>query len=101
MGFQEMFIVLAKDKEIQGRTRSVLDYLFSSLNFENYICLEQKKIAEELSMLQPNVSRSIKLLVKKGIILEGPKLGKMCSYKLDSHIAWKGTKTSRKNVMLT
>ena len=90
MGIQEAFIALAKDKEIRGRTRSVLDYLFGRLGFENYICITQKEISDELQIAKTNISSSIKILIGKGIILQGPKLGRTSTYRLNSEYGWRG-----------
>jgi DNA-binding transcriptional ArsR family regulator len=90
MGIQEAFIALAKDKEVRGRTRSVLDYLFGKLGFENYICITQKEISEELGLARSDVSASIKTLLEKGIILSGPKLGRTTAYRLNSEYGWRG-----------
>ena len=91
MGIQEAFIALAQDKDIAGRPRRVLDYLFGKLGFENYICVQQKEIAEALDLHKQDVSDSIKLLLDKGIILSGPKLGRSKSYRLNSKYGWRGT----------
>lgn len=90
MGIQEAFIALAQDKDISGRPRRVLDYLFGKLGFENYICIQQKEIVEALDLHKQDVSDSIKLLLNKGIILPGPKLGRSKSYRLNSSYGWKG-----------
>lgn len=90
MGIQEAFIALAKDKQIRGRTRSVLDYLFGKLGFENYICITQQEISDELGIAKTNVSSSIKTLTNKGIILKGPKLGRTITYRLNSGYGWRG-----------
>ena len=65
MGIQEAFLKLAKDKEINGYPRRILDYLFGKLGFENYICIQQKEIAEELGINKTHVSTGIKLLFAK------------------------------------
>lgn len=90
MGIQEAFLALARDEEIRGRTRSVLDYLFGNLGFENYICVQQKEISQELKIDKSDVSKAIKILIKKEIILPGPKLGRTTSYRLNSNYGWKG-----------
>ena len=90
MAIQDAFLALAKDKEICGRTRRVLDYMFGKLAFENYICIQQKEICENLDLKKSNVSSAIKLLLQKGIILTGPKLGRTTSYRLNSAYGWKG-----------
>jgi hypothetical protein len=42
-------------------------------------------------MQKTNVSRAIKLLVEKQILLEGPKLGRTHTYRLNSAFGWKGS----------
>jgi len=91
MGFQEAFVVLAKDREITMESRRVLDYLMGNLGFENYIALPQRQIAEDLSMQKSHVSEAIKLLLTKGIIIEGPKLGRTNTYRLSNLFGWKGS----------
>lgn len=91
MGFQEAFVALAKDREITMDSRRVLDYLMGNLGFENYVALPQRQIAEDLAMQKANVSRAIKLLVDKGILIEGPKLGRTHTYRLSNLFGWKGS----------
>ena len=90
MTFQDALSVLAADKDLWGRPRAVLDYMMARLNFDNYIALEQREIAEKLSIHKPDVSSAIKMLVDKGIIEKGPRLGKSWSYKLNPFYGWKG-----------
>ena len=90
MAFQDAFEEIAKDKEITSEPRRVLDYLFSKLDFENFIQQSQVDIAKELEMHKEQVSRAIKLLVSKQIILEGPKVGRSKCFRLNPHYGWKG-----------
>ena len=90
MAFQDAFEELAKDREITNEPRRVLDYMFSKLDFENFIQLSQKEITEELRMHKSQVSEAIKLLVRKQIILEGPKVGRSKCYRLNPNYGWKG-----------
>ena len=90
MTFQDALEVIAKDRELRGEPRAVLDYLMSKLSFDNYIAVEQSVIASELVIHKANVSRSIKMLTEKGIIEKGPRLGKSWSYKLNPYYGWKG-----------
>jgi hypothetical protein len=94
MGIQDAFIALAKDKDINGGTYRVLNYMFGKLGFENYICIQQKEICEVLDLKKQNVSSAIKLLLEKGIILPGPKLGRSSSYRLNPTYGWKGKVTN-------
>ena len=90
MAFQDAFEELAKDREITNEPRRVLDYMFSKLDFENFIQLSQKEITEALRMHKSQVSEAIKLLVRKHIILEGPKVGRSKCYRLNPNYGWKG-----------
>lgn len=90
MAFQDAFEEIAKDPELTLEPKNVLFYLYSKLDFENFIQQTQKEIAEALGMKKENVSRAIKLLTAKQIVLEGPKVGKSRCYRLNPNYGWKG-----------
>ena len=90
MGNQIGFKELAKDKEIRGAPRSVLDYLMGILDYENDLRVSQVEIANELNMGRNRVSEAVKVLVNKKIILKGPKHGCSWSYRLNHKYGWKG-----------
>lgn len=90
MFFQKGSVELAKDKDISWETYRVFHMLLGQLDFENYILIPQSEIVKELDMKKQNVSRAIKKLVEKGILIKGEKLGKTYSYKLNSYYGWKG-----------
>lgn len=90
MAFQDSFIEIAKDPEMTGETLRVLMYLYGLLDFENYIQQSQKDIAEGLGMRKENVSRAMKLLTSKQIVLEGPKVGRSKCFRLNPDYGWKG-----------
>ena len=90
MAFQDTFEELAKDPELTLEPKNVLLFLFSKLDFENFIQLSQTDIAEGLGMHKQHVSRAMKLLTGKQIILEGPKVGRSKCYRLNPHYGWKG-----------
>lgn len=94
MTFQDSFITIAKDKELTGEIKSVLFFLMGNLEFENYITIKQVAIAKELDMQKTHVSRAMKLLVAKGIILK-VKEGTATGYKLNPHYGWKGKVSNR------
>lgn len=87
--FQNSLAVIAEDKEITGQTLRVWMILLSELEFENYITIKQKEIATRLDMHQPDVSKAMKLLVNKEIILK-VKQGTTTGYKLNPTYGWKG-----------
>lgn len=86
---QDSLALIAEDKEITGQTLRVWMILLSELEFENYITIKQKEIATRLDMHQPDVSKAMKLLVAKNIILK-VKEGTTTAYKLNSDYGWKG-----------
>lgn len=65
--------------------------LSAHLDFNNLIQVCQSDISKTLNMRQPNVHRAIKKLVKAEIILEGPRIGKHRSYRLNPYFGWKGS----------
>jgi DNA-binding transcriptional ArsR family regulator len=90
MNSQEALEIVAKDKDIKGETYRVLFFICARLDFENWVQLSVSEIAEELELKQPNVSRAIKLLEKKEIIIRGPKVGRSYAFRLNPYFGWKG-----------
>lgn len=90
MNNQETSILLAKDKDIKEVTHKVLRYIEGILDFENWIYISINQIAEELEIHRTGVSRSIKLLREKEIILKGPKISNSYTYMLNPNYGWKG-----------
>ncbi len=90
MATQDALIRLAKDKDLTGEDLKVLLIYLGNLNFENYIPIHQAYIAEDLEMKKQNVSRATKKLVEKGILLEGAKVGRHQTYRLNPFYGWKG-----------
>ena len=90
MNSQESLEIIAKDKDLTGEAHRVLWYLLSRLDFENWIQVTQKEIAEELGLKKQNASRSILLLESKRIILRGPKIGRSYAFRLNPYFGWKG-----------
>ena len=68
----------------------VLMYLMSKLDFENYLRITQMSISEALCMKQAAVSRAIKGLLLKDILITGPKVGTAKTYRLNPRMAYKG-----------
>lgn len=91
MIFQDAFAYIAKDKTLTLETKNVLLYLLSRLDFENFILVPHVEIAQELSMQRSNVSRAVKALVEKNIIVEGPKVNRSRGFRLNNRFGWKGT----------
>jgi predicted transcriptional regulator len=89
MTFQDSLELIATDKDMTGQTLKVMLLLMGNLEFENYITIRQVAIAKKLGMDKADVSKAMKLLVDKGIILK-VKEGTTTGYKLNPHYGWKG-----------
>ena len=90
MNSQEALEIVAKDKDIKGETYRVLFFICARLDFENWVQLSVTEIANELDLKQPSVSRAMKVLEDKQIILRGPKVGRSYAFMLNPEFGWKG-----------
>ena len=90
MNSQEAMVSVAKDKEIKGETHRVLWFIGGILDFENWVQISVTEIAKELGMHQPDVSKAMKVLETKKIILRGPKVGRSYAFMLNPEFGWKG-----------
>ncbi|RVR63714.1 hypothetical protein EOL30_28795, partial [Citrobacter freundii] len=77
----------------------VIMALLADLDYENYIQLAQIHIAEALRMQKTHVSRAIKNMIEFGIIIEGPKIGRSKTYRLNPQFGWKGTVSNHKKAL--
>ena len=94
MAFQDAVEAIAMDKDITQEMLRVWMLMVGKMSFENWVTIPQKEICEALGMQRSNVSRAIRKLVDKGLILQGPKLGRTTAYRLNSHYAWKGKRSN-------
>lgn len=90
MNSQEALEIVAKDKDIKGETYRVLFFICARLDFENWVQISVTEIAKELGMHQPDVSKAMKVLETKEIILRGPKVGRSYAFMLNPDFGWKG-----------
>lgn len=84
---------------LTGRDYEVLFSILKILDFDNYIQLSQADICEKLNMKASNVSASIKKLIKIGALIEGPKIGRAKTYRLDPEFGWKGSAKSHRKAL--
>lgn len=87
---QDAMTMIASDPEITGATLKIFLFMAGRLDFENYIRVQQTEIAEALNMYKPDVSKAIKLLEKKSILLRGPKVGQSYSWRMNPNFGYKG-----------
>lgn len=85
--------------ELNHEQTKVLMMLLADLDYENYIQVAQIDIADSLVMKKSSVSRAVKNLIEFGIILEGPKIGRSKTYRLNPQFGWKGTVSNHKKAL--
>ncbi|ECL6675736.1 helix-turn-helix domain-containing protein [Salmonella enterica] len=85
--------------ELNHEQTKVLMMLLADLDYENYIQVAQIDIAESLGMKKSNVSKAVKNLIEFGIILEGPKIGRSKTYRLNPQFGWKGTVSNHRKAL--
>ena len=98
-GFQKGWIAMSQSNallalakaDLGDQARRVLFMLLAKVEFENFIVVSQTEMANELGMSQPNFTKAVSKLVEEGVILRGPKVGRMGSLKLNPEYGWKGT----------
>lgn len=66
------------------------------LDYENYLLVKQSEIAAEIGIAKTHFNRSLKKLVAEGVLENGTKVGRFNTYRLCSHIGWKGSAKNHK-----
>lgn len=94
MNSQEALEILASDEDLTKDALRVLIFLMSRLDFENWIHVTQKEIADQLNIKKQNVSSAMILLVDKEILLKGPKMGRSYAYRLNPDFGSQGRVTN-------
>ena len=90
MNSQEALNIIAEDKDIKGLDLRVFLKVCARLDFENWVYLPLKELSEELHIDKAHISRSIKLLVSKNILIKSSKIGRSYAYRLNPDFGWKG-----------
>jgi predicted transcriptional regulator len=87
--FQEALKAVSRD--LSGEEARMLLHLMPSLGMNNaWQVLNQRELAVELRMSQPQVSRALRNLAEKQIITKGARMGKGHAYTLNPYFGWKG-----------
>ncbi len=89
--FRHGFEHIAKLK-LTGTDYAVLLILLSRIEYENWIRVSQKTMAEKLNMTRPQVSTAIKKLVEKNILIkeQDPSDEGRMLYRFNPSIGWRG-----------
>lgn len=76
---------------LRGGVLSVLLYLISVLQYNNYILVNQSRVAEALGMSKSQVCGIFKTLIEKGLITKKITRTLSGSYVLNPLVAWRGS----------
>lgn len=88
---QDALTVIAKDQDLGLVDHRVFAALNGRLDFQNWLTISQAEVARELGLDPAQVSRSLKKLRDKRILLDGPKVGRARSFRLNPSFGWKGS----------
>lgn len=94
---QSALLMLANS--LNGEQLKVLLAMLAELDYENFIQVAQADIADVLQINKVNVSRSIKAILELGVIIQGPKVGRSFSYRLNPQFGWKGTANNHRKAL--
>lgn len=83
-----------RESNLTGRDYDVLFAILEILDFDNYIQLCQEDLCKELDMKLSNINRSVKKLVSINALIEGPKISRSRTYRLNPNFGWKGSARS-------
>jgi DNA-binding MarR family transcriptional regulator len=74
--FLEALQAVAMDRDLGAQELRVLNYMMSKIGFKNdWQSLNQAELGRDLGMHRNHVSRAIKRLVDKGVIMKGVRIG--------------------------
>lgn len=87
---QSPMVELAR-ANIGNEAMRVMLLIVGNLDYENWININQAQLAAALDMDRKNFGRGLKRLITEGVILEGPKVGRNGTYRLNPSYGWKGS----------
>lgn len=90
IAWQEATMTLAGDKRMNLTDHRVLLVLQAKLDFENWIRLSLTDIGEPIGIARQNVSLSMKKLLDMNVVLTGPSVKNVRTFRLNPAIGWKG-----------
>jgi hypothetical protein len=87
--FSEGLSRLAMDKELNSTDIRLLLFISSIIDYENILNVSQRELSESLGIVQQEISKSIRKLVKGGYLKIIGTVGRQNIYRLDPHFAFK------------
>lgn len=88
--FQERIIAIATEGTLRREEWRVLGYLFGVLQWDNWLVVPQVHIADTLRMQASNVSRAIRELLRRNILVQAHPPAPRTAYRLNAEVAYKG-----------
>lgn len=95
---QQALLELARNP-VSGESRRVLDALCATLDFDNFIPVSQRDLAELIGMHQPHISRAMSELVERGIVIKGVRYGRTYTYRLSPEFGFKSKGTNYRKLV--
>ncbi len=86
---------LALEPELTGKVLKVFHYVCSILEFDNWVDFSTVWVAEKMGLKREQVSRALKTLEEKGLLIRGEKIGNHYKWRLNPEAAWMGRATTR------
>lgn len=97
---QPPWLTLATDPEITVQSYRVLIYVLSFLDYDNWCVCSPSQIGPLLRMRPQHVSTQLRLLATKGVLLAGPVVGRVPTYRLSPVFGWRGRQTELRRILV-
>ena len=81
---------------LTGEEWNVFAQMAGSMDFENYVRINQTKLSQELNIDQANVSKAIKKLRELDVLAEGPRAGLNKTYMINPNMSIRGKQKQQK-----
>jgi hypothetical protein len=105
-GFNEGWIAMAQpalmalaNAKLSGEESRVLFAILSMLNFDNWVQLNQTGLSKTIKMRRQHLNRALKKLETENVLIRGPKVGSISTYRLNPNYGWKGTAKKHKEAL--
>ena len=88
--FQRAMGRLGREGKIGKEGWRVLAFLLERLDWDNWIVIPQREVADALAMQRQNVSRAVAQLIGGGIVLQAAPPAPRTAYRLSAEFAYRG-----------
>ena len=96
---QEPLMKLAQ-ADLGKEAMRVLFAVLATLDYENWISINQAELGRQLGIKPSNMSRAIARLVTEGVLLAGPRVQAKGTYRLNPSYGWKGSAKGHQEALL-